>query len=106
MRDLPDKVIIGHRTWKVRSWAPSKAGKREGLCNFNLQAIFIRTRFRTAHQKANILLHEIFHAAWEEAALLEDDGEERIVTVLANAMTQVIRDNPEVFDWIAEKARS
>jgi hypothetical protein len=46
------------------------------------------------------------HAAWDAAGIGKRTDEERVVTMLSNQMTQVIRDNPEVFDWIAEKARS
>lgn len=47
------------------------------------------------------LLHEILHAlcdAW--GAGLEDEAEEHIVGVLSTGLTQVLRDNPVIGQWL------
>ena len=43
----------------------------------------------------NTLMHEVFHACYDIAGLSDEDEEERIVTLMANACTQVVRDNPD-----------
>lgn len=103
MPTLPKQVVVGHRTWKIR---PTESKRRDGLCDYERVTLFIRTKGKTGAEQANTLLHELHHAIWDEAGIKADDTEERIITLTANVLTQVIRDNPEVFDWIAEKARS
>lgn len=108
MPTLPKAVVIGHRTYRIRSWPPSKANRAngEGRIVFPRDLILVRTKNRSGPQQANTLLHEITHGIWHEIGLAPKDGEERIVFAMSNMMIATIRDNPEVFDWIAEKARS
>lgn len=103
MPALPKTVIVGHRKWKIKE---TRSKKRDGLCDYENHTIWVKLKGQRGFQQANTLQHEILHTAFDESALVEGDTEERIVTALANVMTQVIRDNPKVFDWIAEKARS
>jgi hypothetical protein len=100
---LPRQVVIGHRRWKVRE---TRSKKRDGLCDYETHTLWIKVRGQRGFQQANTLRHEILHAAFHEGELTAEDSEERIVSVLANILTQVDRDNPDVIDWIAEKARS
>lgn len=51
------------------------------------------------------LLHEISHAIWWVYRLNDDDKEERIVSVMGMAWTQVYRDNPWLIEWIAESMK-
>jgi hypothetical protein len=108
MSTLPKQVVVGHRTWKIRklSKRESKRLGAAGICSSDSDTLFVFVDGQSGPVQANTLLHEIGHAIWEEAGLTHGDGEERIVAITANLMTQVIRDNPDVFDWIAEKARS
>lgn len=51
-------------------------------------------------------LHEIFHALFSVAPPLfskdkeGEEHEERVVDYLGNALTQVLRDNPETIQWM------
>ena len=108
MSALPKACVIGHRTWKIRPYPPAKADKarEDGSCIYATTTILVRTDKRSGVQRANILLHEIEHAIWDEAGLAEGDSEEKIVSAVSNIRMQVFRDNPDVIDWISEKARS
>lgn len=70
-----------------------------GECDNALGAIRIRADLEPV-KAVNTMLHEILHAAWYVAAIDDDDKEERRVRVLANQLTQVWRDNPNLVGWI------
>lgn len=57
-------------------------------------------------QLRQIALHEVVHACLQltEAAPADDDEAERVVSTLAFMLLQVIRDNPELIRWLAERA--
>lgn len=45
----------------------------------------------------NTVIHEILHAVCDQMALdLDDDTEERVVAGLANGLTMLLADNPQV----------
>lgn len=48
------------------------------------------------------LLHEMTHAIWSIYGIEKTDTEERIVTVMGAAWTQVWRDNPKLLAWVAK----
>lgn len=102
---LPRQVVIGHRTWKIKTIGPRQRPRINGLCEYEKSTLWVRLKGQSPQQQANTLLHEIGHAIWHEGNIESDDIEEHVVTVTANLMCQVIRDNPDVIDWIAEKAR-
>jgi hypothetical protein len=52
------------------------------------------------------VLHEIHHAIYRIFALRDSDDEERIVAVTATAMTQVLRDNPKLVEWLKDTLES
>ena len=51
-------------------------------------------------RERNTLLHELFHACWCIYGIKEEDGEERIVFTLANALTALLKDNPKLRELI------
>lgn len=50
---------------------------------------------------AATLLHEVMHAAWANGELGASAREERAVSVLANQMAQVWRDNPALVAYLS-----
>lgn len=59
---------------------------------------------------ANTVLHEVLHAVWDERgldqdALAEDPGrlEEVVVNAMANGLSALIRDNPDLVPWLARE---
>lgn len=47
-----------------------------------------------------ILLHEIFHAIWAHQNLRPKESEENVMVAFEVGMVQVLRDNPNLLDWI------
>jgi len=92
MAALPDPLRVGHLDYNV---VPSYAveGNR-GECDFANRVIFVQDRLGDV-EKANVLLHEILHAAWDAGDLADVNPEEKIVTILANQLTAIWRDNPD-----------
>ncbi len=95
MTELPNSIKIGPVMYRVFEMsAPLAAAENiDGICEPNHKIIRIREDLNR-DDMARILLHEIIHAAFDMGALAEAQ-EERIVTVLANQLTGVWRDNPE-----------
>lgn len=104
---LPRRVVIGHRTYKIRAMprAMSKALGIDGRCDYALSTIWVLCAGLPPAERANILVHEIGHGCWDAAGLGKRADEERAVTALANVLTQVIRDNPTVWRWITLNSR-
>lgn len=50
----------------------------------------------------DVLLHEILHAIWWAYVIHDRDKEERIAAMLSTALTQVLRDNPQLLAFIAD----
>lgn len=46
------------------------------------------------------VLHEVTHAIYWAYVIEDKDEEERIVTTMARAWTQVWRDNPDLLGWL------
>jgi len=63
------------------------------------QEIRLLREYKTAALAVDTLLHEVLHAAWFAAALPKK-YEERTVSALAPTLTQILRDHPEVLEWV------
>ncbi len=48
------------------------------------------------------LLHEILHGIYRCCGFDKESSEETLVTGLATGLTQVLRDNPGVLEWLAQ----
>jgi hypothetical protein len=107
VRDLPDKVGIAHHTFSIRELSAKKANKGGfgGDCNYVKSRIRVRLDNQSGPEICNVLLHEILHGCWYAQGLPPEAEEEVAVTALANVLTQVIRDNPEVVSYLVEMAR-
>lgn len=98
---MPTTIRVGHLDYRVEDWTPSEAyvNGRFGECDKHHLVIRVRADL-PAQRKAEVLLHEVLHAAWEMGDLSDGCAEEKVVTVLANQMTQVWRDNPEFVSFM------
>ena len=97
---LPSHVRIGYETYKV-SPMPKAERDIEGDFTSSSQLIRVRVGGRSPRFIANTLLHEILHGVFYQAGLrdslsLNHAKEEAIVNCLANGLSQVFRDNPEL----------
>lgn len=98
---LPEMLRIGFKDFRVEQWDTSDAAgaNRMGECCH----LASRIRVDTVHgdtQTANTFIHEVLHACWKHAELDDEDKEERVVSALANQLTQVFRDNPQFTDYL------
>lgn len=96
MTVLPSNIRIGYADYSVEDWAYTEAlsNGNDGECHNQTRTIRVRNDLNPG-RKANVLLHEILHAAYNMGDLSDGCSEEKVVTVLANQLTQVWRDNPE-----------
>lgn len=94
---LPKKLKIGYQTYKVESWdrATAATAGRLGECDKLNAIIRVDDTFGPIETR-NTFIHELLHACYTAGGLEVGDSEERIVTVLANQLCQVIQDNPEL----------
>lgn len=97
---LPEKMRIGYRNYIVRNWEKQEADARNLRGTHWSHAGWIKIdESLCPEEKANTFIHEILHAIWLQCDL-DDDLEEHVVTVLANQLTQVFQDNPEVTKYL------
>lgn len=92
---LPTRVIVGYRKIKIKK---AKLGEDYGVYKGRKHEILIDKNQRDTELQ-NTLLHEIIHAVWDLADLKEGDTEEKIVTLIANGLSQVFLNNPTVFKF-------
>lgn len=98
--DMPSTVRVGPFDYDVQSWAANDAPDNvNGECALNLLRIRIRDDM-VPQKLAEVLLHEVLHAMWDIAELGEAVDEETAVSGLGKQLLAVIRDNPELIDFV------
>lgn len=103
--DLPTTVRIGQYDYTIKRWnklAADNAGCY-GLCDRGTQTILVAGGMTMQHE-AHVVVHEIFHAAWDTGSLREANAndEEYSVAVLSNQWSQIIRDNPDLMAYLEQ----
>ena len=101
---LPSMVRIGPADYKIVAWSPHLSSgdySRHGEHSSTLREVRVCFEGRGDAASGETLLHEILHGVWYQWALKDDDDEERCVTALAHGLAAALRDNPDVFAWIA-----
>lgn len=99
---LPPTARIGYRTYTLAAWPVQEAitaGAR-GVHEYHTTTIRVADDLLPA-EAAETLLHEILHACWRNVSL-KGDVEENAVSVLADNLAQVWRDNPAVVAFISK----
>lgn len=106
--EFPSKVKVGHLYYEVRAMEdhePRASGAWGKTSMLHLR-IELDTSLPLPHQ-ANTLLHEIMHAVWRtlefdfiEAQQNLQEKEEAYVSAMSSALSMVMHDNPNVFDWV------
>lgn len=101
MPELPKSIRVGYRDYTVEGFSAHEGANRGrlGECLTDMGVIRIRADL-SKEETAKVLLHEALHAAYHNGALEDEDREERIVTVLANQLTQLWADNPALVRFI------
>ena len=104
MKKMPRTLRIGPLDWTVRlmTGAEQMGGGNIGLCEPSHQRLNVQENPASTHSAVDTLLHEISHAIFWVFHVRGGDSEERIVSAMGTAWTQIYRDNPDLLDWIAE----
>lgn len=103
---LPPSVRVGPHDFTITPWAPAEAPPdRHGECQADTLTIRL-TDYRPPRQVAGTLLHEILHAIWFTQSMPAEESEENAVTSLAMGLCGVIRDNPDVVEFITHCLQS
>lgn len=97
---LPETLRIGYRDFTVEAWAKPPI-EVAGECDTNWGAIKVDTQYGP-ERTAEVLLHEVLHAAYRNGGIEQGDSEERVVTILANQLSQIWRDNLDLVTFMSE----
>ena len=98
MTDIPASIRVGFQDFAVEPyWHGDPPANGEFLRDAGL--IKLDTSLPTQRIAAT-LLHEVIHAAWDSGMLGETPDEEQAVSVLANQLAQVWRDNPALVAYL------
>lgn len=101
---FPVSVRVGYREYRIVRWDKHDSRAEHQWGQTRHAQLEIRVCEMTLEsnpvESANTLLHEILHACWSVGDIDDKDEQEKTVTVLANQLTQVWRDNPSVVAWL------
>ena len=99
---LPNKVRVACFDIEIEEWDHRNATADGNFGTFSCIELKIRID-TTCHpiMIAEVLQHEILHAIYWAYVIKDKDEEERIVSVMATALVQVYRDNPEIMKYIS-----
>lgn len=104
MAELPKILRIGYQRVQV---IPEKSSMGASLGQYNTETATIKLNLDYPQVEIiNTLIHEALHAVWHnyglQVAFPDEDGHELIVTTMANGLTQVFRDNPDLLEWVRD----
>lgn len=103
LRDLmPKKIKVSAFDFDILEWDRNDAASRNRFGEFCALSGVIRidTAISDKYKILDTLMHEIYHAIWFSYGIYDDDKEERVVSALSTAMVQVLRDNPDLRNFI------
>ena len=105
--NVPDKIKIGYRDYKLEEWKQTVATANEAHGQFfSKEGIIGYTTDEKGVSHANTLLHEILHAiVYQWNIELEEKEEEKLVNSLTNGLTTVFVDNPKLMDYLKDKIK-
>lgn len=92
-------VKVGYKEYKVVEQVLQTATDvNYGMHDGSKSTIYINPEWcKKDCRHANTLIHELLHAIYDVYHIQDTDDEERTVTTMANGLTQVLKDNPELF---------
>ena len=105
--NIPDKIKIGYRDYKLEEWKQTVASANEAQGQFFAkEGIIGYTAEEKGVSHANTLLHECLNAIiYQWNMELDDKVEELVVNGLANGLTTIFVDNPKLMDYFKEKIK-
>ena len=104
MKALPSSIRVGPYDFAIELMPASWRDTTGYLGEFSPDEHVIRLQAEPAGAAIAIdtLLHEIGHAIWWGYHLADSEQEERVVSIMGTAWTQVYKDNPALLQWIAK----
>ena len=101
---LPTSVKVGAHQVQVVYKSRLDGTDAEQVVNgsFDPDTYVIELRSGLAPSRmAEVMLHEVLHAVNDQTVFVEDEDEERVVTVLAAYLTKFAQDNPDfIRSWL------
>ncbi len=115
---IPQFIKVGYRDYKLEKWKQTVANandahgqffSKEGIAHgqfFSKEGIIGYTEEEKGVSHANTILHEVFHAIiYQWHIELDEKVEETVVHGLANGLTTIFVDNPELMDYLKFKIK-
>jgi len=90
------QIKVGFKTYEVQEGTFKEGQGNMGYHDSMEGIIYIASKDFPNEENVNTLIHELLHALWREYNL-DRENEEHYVTVLANGLTRLMQDNPEMF---------
>ena len=105
--NIPEKIKIGYRDYKLEEWKQTVASANEAQGQFfSKEGVIGYTADEKGVSHANTLIHEILHAiVYQWNMELDENAEEHIVNGITNGLTTVLVDNPKLIDYLKEKIK-
>lgn len=101
---LPDTLRVAGYEVDIVKWDAVAAGAGNSYGTFTSAKleIGICQDLPNPMKAAYTFLHEVMHAVWFVYGILENDEEERVVTLMSLGWTAVHADNPWLSGWIQD----
>lgn len=103
----PKKIKVGPFFFKIKyaNLNDMNRGDSSGYTVFENRHIYIEKSYDEDLQ-SEILLHEILHVIWWIAGIKERDDEESIIRMESPLMLGVLRDNPDLVNFLLNGNKS
>ena len=105
--NIPDKIKVGYREYKLEEWKQTVASANEAQGQFfSKEGVigYVTTEQGVSH--ANTILHEVIHAIIYQWNIdLGEKTEEHLVNGLTNGLTTVLVDNPQLIDYLKQEIK-
>lgn len=95
----PKSVKVGAFVYRVRWDGAGLAKNDAGACFYDRQTISVRKGLTEQSQRAT-LFHELLHAVWGNAGLLDGVSEEDAVGRLETGLLALFKDNPGLAEFL------
>lgn len=101
---IPFKFIrVGPFDLAIKQLTGEERDKCLGMFSETQMAILMRDHYASDQQESETLLHEVLHAVWAVAGCKPKDPEERVISQMSTVLATVIRDNPDLIEFLKER---
>lgn len=99
---LPSSVRVGPYDIRIliADTLQMTASARWGEFSSIEQAIRVDVGIATNAKAVDTVIHELLHAIWWAYQIRDDDKEERTVSMIALGWLALLRDNPDLLQWL------